>query len=60
MNVKAGIANSIKELEKSGMEAADLLASLGRESESPAKRSRQTNLHEANLMGARAEPCQDK
>ena len=60
MNVKAGIANSIKELEKSGMEAADLLASLGRESESPAKHSRQTNLHEANLMGARAEPCQDK
>jgi len=59
-SVKAGLAESIKELEKSGMEVADLMASLERECESPAKRSRQTIPHEANLTGAHDEPRQEQ
>jgi len=54
--VNSGIADSIKELEKSGMEVADLLASMGKESESPAKRSKTASLHAENLTGAHEEP----
>ena len=58
-NLKAGIADSIKDLQKSGMEVEDLLASLEMESESPAKRI-QANPHEANLTGAHDEPRQEQ
>jgi hypothetical protein len=57
--VNSGVADSIKELEKSGMEVADL-ASMGKESESPAKRSKTASLYAANLTGAHDERRQEQ
>ena len=48
----------MKGLEKSGTTVAQLLATLHKEGESLAKRSRQSDLQEVDLTGAHEEPRQ--
>ena len=55
---KSGFAESVKGLEKSGTTVAQLLATLQKEGEYLAKRSRQSDLQEVDLTGAHEEPRQ--